>query len=109
MCYSSPLPKRLSENWLSADGQGSLRTRRCSPLSNLGGTSGHVRERLGNSDVGDRGRRSGLEFKGPESRRSSARPDETPMNAKEIERAAYLAAHGILAADTSASELACPG
>ena len=31
------------------------------------------------------------------------------MNAKEIERAAYLAAHGILAADTSASELACPG
>jgi hypothetical protein len=31
------------------------------------------------------------------------------MNAKEIERAAYLAAHRILAADISASGLACPG
>ena len=31
------------------------------------------------------------------------------MNAKEIERAAYVAAHRVLAADTSAHELACPG
>jgi hypothetical protein len=31
------------------------------------------------------------------------------MHAKEIERAAYIAAHGILAADTGAPELACPG
>lgn len=31
------------------------------------------------------------------------------MHAKEIERAAYIAAHGILAANTSAPELACPG
>ena len=31
------------------------------------------------------------------------------MHVKEIERAAYIAAHGILAADTGAPELACPG
>ena len=31
------------------------------------------------------------------------------MDAKEIERAAYVAAHRVLAADTSAHELACPG
>jgi hypothetical protein len=31
------------------------------------------------------------------------------MQAKEIERAAYIAAHGILAADVGAPELACPG
>jgi hypothetical protein len=31
------------------------------------------------------------------------------VNAKEIERAAYVAAHRVLAADTSAHELACPG
>jgi hypothetical protein len=31
------------------------------------------------------------------------------VNTKEIERAAYVAAHRVLAADTSAHELACPG
>jgi hypothetical protein len=31
------------------------------------------------------------------------------MNAKEIERAAYLAAHRILTADTSSAEFACAG
>jgi len=31
------------------------------------------------------------------------------MHAKEIERAAYIAAHGILAANTGAPEMACPG
>jgi hypothetical protein len=31
------------------------------------------------------------------------------MHAREIERAAYIAAHGILAADTGSPELACPG
>jgi hypothetical protein len=31
------------------------------------------------------------------------------VNAKEIERAAYVAAHRVLAADTTAHELACPG
>ena len=31
------------------------------------------------------------------------------MNATEIERAAYMAAHRILMADLSAAELACPG
>jgi hypothetical protein len=31
------------------------------------------------------------------------------MNAHQTERAAYMAAHAILAANTSAPELACPG
>ena len=31
------------------------------------------------------------------------------MKANEIERVAYIAAHRILAVDTSGSELACPG
>jgi hypothetical protein len=31
------------------------------------------------------------------------------MNAKQLERASYMAAHAILASNTSAPELACPG
>jgi hypothetical protein len=31
------------------------------------------------------------------------------MNANQLERAAYIAAHAILAANTGAPELACPG
>jgi hypothetical protein len=31
------------------------------------------------------------------------------MNAKQLERASYLAAHAVLASDTSAPQFACPG
>lgn len=39
----------------------------------------------------------------------AARPENDFMKADDIERVAYIAAHRILMADTSARELACPG
>jgi hypothetical protein len=36
-------------------------------------------------------------------------PKEVRMTARGIERAAYIAAHRILAANTTAAELVCPG
>ena len=42
-------------------------------------------------------------------RKPNNRPENASVKANEIERAAYIAAHRILVADTSGSELACRG